>query len=164
MDMEAWHAAVHGVAKSQTRPSDWTGTGWLVVKNVSANAGDVSVADSIPGLGKCPGGGHGNSFQCFCLENPKDRGAWWATVNRVAKKSDKTKVASRPHACVPWRRVLPASDLPMGSKRADANLLFFSEILWENTVTHLGHYAIKRFERLWRRVCKMKEDFKNTPS
>ena len=38
------------------------------------------------------------------------------------------------------------------------------EILWENTVTHLGHYGIKWSERLWRWVSKMREDFKNTPS
>ena len=39
----------------------------------------------IPGLGRSPGGGHGNPFQYYCLENPTDRGAWWATVYRVAK-------------------------------------------------------------------------------
>ena len=37
------------------------------------------------GLGKSPGGGHGNPFQYSCLENPMDRGAWWATVHRVEK-------------------------------------------------------------------------------
>ena len=40
---------------------------------------------SIPGSGTSPGGGHGNSFQYSCLENSKDRGAWWATVHRVAE-------------------------------------------------------------------------------
>ena len=35
--------------------------------------------------GRSPGGGHGNPFQCSCLENPIDRGAWWATVHKVAK-------------------------------------------------------------------------------
>ena len=39
----------------------------------------------IPGLGRFPGGEHGNPLQYFCLENPMDRGAWWATVHRVAK-------------------------------------------------------------------------------
>ena len=52
----------------------------LVVKNAPANAGD---ADSIPGFGTSPGGGHGNSLQCSCLENPMDRGAWRATVHGV---------------------------------------------------------------------------------
>ena len=38
---------------------------------------------SIPGLGRSPGGGCGNSLQYFCLENSMDRGAWWATVHGV---------------------------------------------------------------------------------
>ena len=41
-----------------------------------------------PGLGRSPGGGHGNPLQYSCLENPKDRGAWWATVRGVAKRQD----------------------------------------------------------------------------
>ena len=57
----------------------------LVIKNQSANAGDASDADSIPGSGRFPGGGHGNPLQYSCLENPLDRGAWWATVYRVTK-------------------------------------------------------------------------------
>ena len=40
---------------------------------------------SIPGLGRSPGEGNGNPLQYSCLENPMDRGAWWATVHRVAK-------------------------------------------------------------------------------
>ena len=40
-------------------------------------------------VGKIPGGGHGNPLQCSCLKNPLDRGAWWATVHRVAE-SDTT--------------------------------------------------------------------------
>ena len=57
----------------------------LVVKNPPANAGDVRDVSSIPGLGRSPGGGHGNPLQYSCLENPMDRGAWWATVHGVAK-------------------------------------------------------------------------------
>ena len=41
-----------------------------------ASAGDTGL---IPGSGRSPGGGHGNPLQCSCLENPMDRGAWWAT-------------------------------------------------------------------------------------
>ena len=48
----------------------------------------------IPGLGRSPGGGHGNPLQYPCLENPMDRGAWWATVHGVAQSqtqlSDRT--------------------------------------------------------------------------
>ena len=54
----------------------------LVVKNLPANAGDPSM---IPGLGRSPGGGHGNPLQCSCLKNPMDRRAWQATGYRVAK-------------------------------------------------------------------------------
>ena len=50
----------------------------LVVKNLPANAGDVRHTGSIPGLGRSPGRGHGNPLQYSCLENPTDRGAWWA--------------------------------------------------------------------------------------
>ena len=40
----------------------------------------------IPGLGRSPGRGHGNPFHYSCLENPMDRGAWWATVHRFTKE------------------------------------------------------------------------------
>ena len=40
---------------------------------------------SVPGLGRSPGGGHGNPLQSSCLENPMDRGTWWVTVHRVAQ-------------------------------------------------------------------------------
>jgi len=47
-----------------------------VVKKLPANKGDARDTDLIPGLGKSPGGGHSNSLQYSCLENPMDRGAW----------------------------------------------------------------------------------------
>ena len=58
----------------------------LVVKNLSANAGDIRDEGSIPGLRRSSGGRHSsNPFQCSCLGNPMDRGAWWAIVHRVPK-------------------------------------------------------------------------------
>ena len=57
----------------------------LVVKNLPANAGDARDVGSIPGSGRSPGGGHGNSLQYSCLENPMDRGAWRVTVHGVAQ-------------------------------------------------------------------------------
>ena len=57
----------------------------LVVKNTPANAGDVSKAGLIPGLGRSPGGRHSNPLQYSCLENPMDRGAWQAAVCGVTK-------------------------------------------------------------------------------
>ena len=56
-----------------------------MVKNPPANAGDLRDIGSIPGSGRSPGGGHGNPLQYSCLENPMDKGAWWATVNGVAQ-------------------------------------------------------------------------------
>ena len=53
----------------------------LVVKSPPANAGDVRDLGSIPGSGR----GHGHPLQCSCLENPMDRGVWWAVVHRVSK-------------------------------------------------------------------------------
>ena len=50
----------------------------LVVKNLPADAGEIRDVGSTPELGRSPGDGHGNSFQYSFLENPMDRGAWWA--------------------------------------------------------------------------------------
>ena len=57
-----------------------------MIKNPPANAGDVRDVGSIPGSGRSPGVGNGNPLQYSCLENPMDRGAWWATVRGVAKR------------------------------------------------------------------------------
>ena len=56
-----------------------------MVKNLPANAGEVRDAGSIPGSERSPGEGHGNLLQYSWLENPMDRGAWWATVHGVTK-------------------------------------------------------------------------------
>ena len=92
---EAWLAAVYGVAQSWTwlkrRSSssssdpDWSFPGGSVGKESTCNVGDTRDVGLIPGLGRSPGGGHGNSLQYSCLENPMDRGAWWVTVHRVTK-------------------------------------------------------------------------------
>ena len=52
---------------------------------------------SIPGLGKSPGGGHGNPCQYSCLEDPMDRGGWQATVHRVTKSQTCLKWLSTAH-------------------------------------------------------------------
>ena len=51
-------------------------------KETACDAGEPG---SISGLGRSPGGGHGNPLQYFFLGNPMNRGAWWATVHGVAK-------------------------------------------------------------------------------
>ena len=62
-----------------------------MVKNLPANAGNISDAGSIPGLGRSPGGGHGNPLHYSSLENPMDRGAWQATVHSVAQSETQLK-------------------------------------------------------------------------
>ena len=63
----------------------------LVVKNSPANAGDIKDTGSIPGWGRSPAGGHGNTLQYSCLENFMDRGAWWTIVHWVAKSQTQLK-------------------------------------------------------------------------
>ena len=46
---------------------------------------DIRYMGLIPGSGRSPGGGHNNPVQYSCLENPMDRGTWWATIHGVAK-------------------------------------------------------------------------------
>ena len=61
----------------------------LEVKNLPANTGDIRDVGSNPGEGRrSPGGGNGNPLQYPCLENPMDRGAWWATVHEGCKESN----------------------------------------------------------------------------
>ena len=57
----------------------------LVVKNPPANAEDIRDVSSVPGSEGSPGGGHSNSLQYSCLENPMERGVWQATVHEVAE-------------------------------------------------------------------------------
>ena len=56
----------------------------LVVKNPPVNGRDIRDVGSIPELGRSPGGGHSNPLQYSFLENPMDRGVWWAMVYSFA--------------------------------------------------------------------------------
>ena len=67
----------------------------LVVKNLPANAGDIR---DISGLGRSPGGEHGNPLQYSCLENHLDRGAWKAAVHRATKVEQDLSDLARTHA------------------------------------------------------------------
>ena len=84
IDGGAWWATVHGVAKSQTQLSNSLSLFFSdsVVQNPLAKAGDMGL---ILGLGRSPGEGNGNPLQYSCLGNPRDRGAWQATVHEVVK-------------------------------------------------------------------------------
>ena len=65
--------------------------GGAMVKNMPASARDTRDMGSIPGSEKSPGEGNGNPLQYSCLENPMDRGVWWATVHGVTKESNMTE-------------------------------------------------------------------------
>ena len=60
-------------------------------KETACNAGNVREVGLIPGSRRSSGEGHGNPLQYSCLENPMDRGAWRATVHRVAKSQTQVK-------------------------------------------------------------------------
>ena len=57
---------------------------WLSSKESALNVGDAGL---IPGSGRSPGGGHSNTLQYSCLENPMDKEDWWAIVHGVTKSS-----------------------------------------------------------------------------
>ena len=67
------------------RPSIIVLSGGTLVKNLPAYAEDTRDTVSIPGSGGSLGVVNGNPLQYSCLENPMDRGAWWATVQGMAK-------------------------------------------------------------------------------
>ena len=134
----AWQAAVQGVAKSRTPLSDFhflnqiktsifipskCFPGGTVIKDLSANSGDMG---SIPGWGRSPGVGNGNSLQYSCLENCMDKGTRHATVCKVRKELDRLsdnqlEKAMAPHSStlawkIPWTEE-PGRLQSMGSLR-----------------------------------------------
>ena len=84
-----------------------------VVKNMPANIGDIRDLGSIPGSGRSLGGGNGNSLQYSCLENPIDRGTWWAIVHGVTQS--RTRLSD-------WDQIKPVptkGQVPRPSARLD---------------------------------------------
>ena len=73
----------------------------LAVKNPPVNTEDFRDTGSVPGSGRSPGGGHGNPLQYSCLENPMDRGAWWATVHGISKGQTWLSDLAQ-HSCWSW--------------------------------------------------------------
>ena len=99
MDREAWHAAVHGVTKSQTRLSNLTE---LSGEEPTCNAGDSGDAGSIPGSRRSPEGEHGNPLKYSCpFSSTMDRGAWRAIVHRVTQCQTQLKQLTT-HSCRFW--------------------------------------------------------------
>ena len=70
----------------------WASHAVLVVKNPPANARDTRGKGSIPGLGRSPGGGHGNPLKNTGVENPINRETGWAPVSRVPKSGKRLTV------------------------------------------------------------------------
>ena len=114
----------------------WASQVTLVIKNSPANAGD---AGSVPGLGRVPGGGHGNPLQYSCLGNPMDREAWQAAVYGVAKCWTQLKQLStmnsllllsrfsRVRLCAtPWRQHI---DKNMPTFQGHQGAIYFSSVI-----------------------------------
>ena len=77
----------------------------LVVKNSSANAGDIKDSGLIPGSRRSPRRGHSNPLQYSGLERPTDRGAWQAKVHSVAKSRTRLKSLSTHTHCLKEERI-----------------------------------------------------------
>ena len=94
---------------------DWASQVALVVKNPSANAGDARATGSVPGLGRPPGEGNGTPLQYSCLENPMDRGAWWATVHGAPELD----MAEHAHTHTSWsaQNAILKKSWPQGGSR-----------------------------------------------
>ena len=91
----------------------------LVVKNLLASVGDIRDTGSISRCGRSPGEGHGNPLQFSCLENPMDRGAWRATVHRVAE-SDTIEVIQHIYVYI---HVCSCVHTPTSISKEDVNIL-----------------------------------------
>ena len=86
---------------------------WLSAKESACNAGE---AGSMPGFGRSPGGENGNPLQYSCLGNSTDRGAWWATIQGVAKSQ--TWLRKYTHTLL-WHRAFSFGHFPPDQDRVD---------------------------------------------
>ena len=121
-----------------------------MIKNPPANAGDVRDRGSVPGLGRSPGGGHGNRLQYSCLENPTVRGAWWATVRRITKSWTQLKRLNL-HTQTDLKHLLmniTSVDIQMAFMTCDETCLtgWDSAVTWVNN--SLLWYLMRRVDSL----------------
>ena len=107
-----------------------------MVKNLPANAGDIRDRGSIPGLERFPGGGNGNPLQYSCLENPLDRGSWWATVHRIRSQTPLKRLHTHTHTHTHTQSnfmfTFSILDFPV------AQTVKCLPIMWETRVRSLG--------------------------
>ena len=127
----------------------------LVVENLPANAGDARGAGLIPELGTSPGGGNGNPLQYSYLENPMDRGAWWAAVCGVTELD----MTERISVCLSKIILKSHSEFNFGR----AQLLHEKHICLSNSTLCIKpsnfplliHSFIQLFTHLFNNICRM---------
>ena len=110
--IKAWVSMVLGILprfKNSVCPKGGF-PGGSVVKYLPTSGRDTGDIGSVLGSGRSRGGGHGNPLQYSCLENPMDRGAWWATVHGVAKSRTQRQLSAHAydimHSWFPWLKVV----------------------------------------------------------
>ena len=120
---------------------------WLSSKESACSSGDMGLN---PGSGRFPREGRGNPIQCSCLENLMDRGAWWATVRRVAKSQTQLKQLCM-HAHIAFEHVIvsltwPLTSLHMTSRETTviAHKLHVSSLMPLLRVIHLFLHCCKQ--------------------
>ena len=113
----------------------WAFPSGSAIKESACNAGDACL---IPGLGRSHGRWHGNPLQYSCLENPMDRGAWWATIHRVTK-SDTTEATEH-----------------SGTAKLHMNLFFDQATqflrIW-------SEYALQQYKNIYAQECSLCSNF-----
>ena len=111
-DAGYFHLGVDVATVDLQKFSSWGLPPQLSSKESACNAREKTDMGWIPGLGRSPGGGHGNPHQYFFLENPIYREAWQTTVHRVTKGWTRLKRLSRAHEHAACRIDLSAWSYP----------------------------------------------------